>query len=58
MAKQQNSGKPVRSEDQVKIEAPKIEVNHGNAVILTVKFLELVLNELKEIRRILENGRP
>jgi len=28
----------------------KVEVTHGNAPLLTVKFLELILQELREIK--------
>lgn len=36
--------------------AGQLEVNHGNAAILTVKFLELILNELKKLNEKLEKA--
>lgn len=37
-------------------ESPKVEVNHGNASLLTVKFLELILQEIKKLNEAIKNG--
>ena len=35
---------------------PRVEVTHGNAAILAVKFLDLILQELKKINKAIEDN--
>jgi len=44
--------KPVKKQE----EAPKQLVDHGNAAILAVKFLDLILIELKKINKAIEES--
>ena len=46
--------KPVKNQTQQK--QPGVEVNHGNASLLTVKFLDLILQELKKLNEAIKNG--
>jgi len=51
----------VKGQPQVKPDAPtrrEIPVNHGNAPILTVQFLNSINDSLIEIKDLLKDGRP